>query len=61
MDEISTWQQRKDGVEEAFASLRLEGLYPSYDEIRLAREYIEGRMTLDEIRAQPIIGLTGDK
>lgn len=41
--------QRREGVEEAFASLRLDGLRPSPAAQQDAEDYIEGRRTLDEV------------
>lgn len=44
-----TEDQRRHGVEEAFASLRLAGLNPTPAALRDARDYIEGRRSLDEL------------
>jgi len=45
-----TRQQRYDSVSETFASFALEDMYPSTEDIRLAKEYIAGSMSLEEIR-----------
>jgi hypothetical protein len=44
-----TKRQRRAGVEESFATLRLEGMEPSPAARRDATDYIEGRRTLDDI------------
>lgn len=49
-----TKQQRRAGVAEAFATLRLEGIHPSPAAIRDAEDYIEGRRTLDELIADVV-------
>lgn len=42
-------EERRRDVEEAFASLRLDGLKPTEAALRDAEDYIEGRRTLEEI------------
>ncbi|GAA2073837.1 antitoxin VbhA family protein [Microbacterium hatanonis] len=49
-----TPDQRRRGVEEAFASLRLDGLKPTAAALQDAEDYIEGRRTLDEIIADVV-------
>ncbi|SDH40612.1 antitoxin VbhA family protein [Microbacterium sp. 77mftsu3.1] len=44
-----TKQQRRTGVAESFATLRLAGMQPTSAAERDADDYIEGRRTLDEI------------
>ena len=44
-----TKEQRRAGVAESFATLRLEGMQPTPAAERDADDYIEGRRTLDEI------------
>jgi hypothetical protein len=56
-------EERRRGVEEAFASLRLDGLQPTAAALRDAEDDIEGRRTPDEIIAdvvatQPELTLT---
>jgi hypothetical protein len=49
MHDMSTRDERAEGVAEAFASLRLEGMEPTPDVLNDAQDYIEGRRSLDEI------------
>lgn len=44
-----TKKQRRAGVEESFASLRLEGMEPTRAAKLDADDYVEGRRSLDEI------------
>ncbi len=44
-----TREQRRAGVAESFATLRLEGMEPSPAAERDAEDYIEGRKDLDDI------------
>lgn len=45
----STPGSRRETLTEAFASWALEGMYPDEQDLRYARAYIDGEMTLDEI------------
>lgn len=45
-----TSQQRKQNVAETFASWAIEGMYPSESNLAYARAYINGEMSLEEIR-----------
>lgn len=49
-----TAEQRRVGVEESFASLRLAGLHPTRAALNDAEDYVEGRRTLDEIIADAV-------
>ena len=47
-----TRELRLAQVTEAFASLALEGMYPTPQDISDALEYIDGRVTIEESIAQ---------
>ena len=42
-------EAREEAVLEAIATLRLEGMGPDAEDVRLARAYIEGEMTLADL------------
>lgn len=47
-------RQRRAGVAESFATLRLEGIEPSLAAKSDADDYVEGRRSLDEILADVV-------
>lgn len=55
-----TPEERRRGVEEAFASLRLDGLKPTAAALRDAEDYIQGRRTLEEIITDVVRRHTAD-
>lgn len=49
-----TESERRETLTETLASLALEGMYPSEQDLTYARGYIAGEMTLEQIREQAL-------
>lgn len=47
--DLTEQEQRRETLTETFASLALEGMYPTNDDLAYARAYISGETTLEDI------------
>lgn len=52
--EHSTPAQKQQAVDDAVASVRIEGFEPSQTAIDILSQYVEGKITVDELQAKTL-------